>query len=467
MHILLMLAVLTGDVTPQTPRSAIEAKIRGTAAVLQVELLRRENDTEWKEVGHRTLPARERLVRFDNLPAGVYQLRLASPIPTEQLATQFILGDNDVRRTTIVIDPFDVAGVVTLGGTPIGEGSLVLRHREFDWRAGIRLAADGSYRARMWQRGEYTYSVKAAPLVTGYSDTVIFAGTSPMQYSFDLPDGRIAGVVRDAKSGEPVSEAAILLKTSLASSEKSVQTKTDAEGRFAFTGMREARHTVRVVSLGRLEPAPITFQLGRGEPRLKELDVRLEPGRSIPVAVVGTSGEPMRKTMVFAVSDAKLCSRAITDDEGRTSVAVPAGEPATLFVVPSSGAFGVQRVPREHGGGRLKIYMPKPASSLLIKAQTTTGEAMSPFSLLMRYNGEIVPPEVGEELASRLGLQLMSNDLSEVLLQNIPSGSYEFWPYRTEEEAASILAMAYAVAGPIHVQVRTGENKIALKFAKR
>jgi hypothetical protein len=356
--------------------------------------------------------------------------------------------------------------VVTLGGTPIGEGSLVLRHSEFEWRAGIPLAADGSYRARMWQRGEYTYSVKAAPLTTGYSDIVEFVGKSPMRNSFDLPDGRIAGIVRDAKSGAPVQQAAILLKTSFGSREKSVQTKTDAEGRFDFTGMRDARHTVRVVSFGHLEAAPITFELD-DEQRLKELDVGLDPGRSIPIAVMDASGAPVRKTMVFAVSDAKLRSRAMTDDEGRTSVAVPADEAATLFVVPSSGAFGVQRVAREHDGGRLKIYLPSPASSLRIKARTTTGEAMAPFSLLMRFNGEIVPPEVGEELATRRGLQLMTSETSEALLQNIPSGSYEFWPYRTDEEAASILAAASMSAAPIQVHVRSGENKVTVKFAKK
>lgn len=199
----------------------------------------------------------------------------------------------------------------------------------------------------------------------------------------------------------------------------------------------------------------------------KELDVRLEPGRTIPIAAVDAEGEPLRKALVFAVSDAKRCSRAVTDDEGRTNLAVPADEAATLFVVPTSGAFGVQRVAREHDGKRMKIHPPRATSSLLIKALTTDGNAMSPLSLLMRFNGEMVPPVVAEELRHRLGLQLMTGHSNEALLQNIPAGSYELWPYRTEEEVELILDTGYAVAAPIFVNVRTGENKVAVKFAKR
>jgi hypothetical protein len=92
---------------------------------------------------------------------------------------------------------------------------------------------------------------------------------------------------------------------------------------------------------------------------------------------------------------------------------------------------------------------------------------MPPFSLLMRYDGELVPPEVAEALSAMQGLQLMTGSGSEAHLQNIPSGSYEFWPYRTEDEAQSIAASADAHLPPIRVNVRVGENKIVVKFAEK
>jgi hypothetical protein len=92
---------------------------------------------------------------------------------------------------------------------------------------------------------------------------------------------------------------------------------------------------------------------------------------------------------------------------------------------------------------------------------------MPPFSLLMRYDGALVPIEVAEELNTMQGLQLATGENSEALLRNIPSGSYEFWPYRTTEEAEAIVASGEAFAAPILVNVHEGENKIAVKFAAK
>lgn len=147
-------------------------------------------------------------------------------------------------------------------------------------------------------------------------------------------------------------------------------------------------------------------------------------------------------------------------------MAVPPGEQATLFVVPKEGPFAMMRVPR-NDERRLEIYLPSATSSLLIRAQTTEGQMMPPFSLLMRYDGELMPTEVAEELSEMQGLELATGPDSEAHLHNIPSGSYEFWPYRTAAEAESIIAIGSTFLAPIEVDVRTGENKIAVKFASR
>jgi hypothetical protein len=118
-------------------------------------------------------------------------------------------------------------------------------------------------------------------------------------------------------------------------------------------------------------------------------------------------------------------------------------------------------VAREHAGGRLRVDLPPPSSSLLIRARTTTGAEMPRFSLLMRYNGVLIPREAAEELPLSIAAG------GEVHLENIPSGSYEFWPYRTDEEADAIVMTSDDVPAPIRVQVREGKNRIAVKFAAR
>jgi hypothetical protein len=465
MPLLPMLILLAATATtPAAPRAAIEATIRGTNQPLEVELLLRTPSEEWEELEHKSLPAETRSVRFDELAAGVYQIHLRGPAATEQLGTKVVVGASDTRRITINVEPFTLTGRVTFGDTHLGQGVLQLRHRELRWRVRIGLDERGTFRAPFWQRGAFSSEVRGPALPTSFSDTVeIEEGKPAVALNIAVPDGRITGIVRDAKSGDPVAEVLVALQTTLADSEEHVRLTTGPDGKFDFAGTKYGKQTVRIYPPQHLEPEPVAFTIDDTQ-RLRELDVRLDAGRAVAITVIDRENDPVAKAQVFAVSGGKLRSRTTTDEDGRATVALPADDAATLFVVAEEGPFGMLRVPREPAKGRLPLYLPRSTSSLLIRAQTTAGGTMPPFSLLMRYNGELVPPEVAEELASVQGLQLMTGPESEALLRNIPSGSYEFWPYRTEDEAESIMASADALLAPIQVNVKVGENKIAVKF---
>jgi hypothetical protein len=465
MPLLPMLILLAATAT--TPGGAIEATIRGTSQPLEVELLLRNPSDDWDEVEHQSLPASVRRVRFEKLASGIYQIRIRGPVPTEQLGTKIAIGNGDVRRTTITIQPFTVSGRVTFGGTNLGAGVLVLRHPELRWRTAIAINADGTFRVPFWQRGTFTSDVRGPALPTSFNDTVELAeGTANVALNIAIPDGRITGIVRDLKSGAPVPNAVIGLQTDIANGEQHVRLTTGPDGKFDFVGIRYGKHIVRVYPPQHLEPEPVAFTLDDAQ-RLRELDVRVDTGRAVALTVIDRDNDPVANAKVFAVTDGKLRARTTTDEDGRATVAVPAGESATLVVVGEAGPFGMLRVPRDQESGRLQLHLPRSTSSLLIHAQTTTGATMPQFSLLMRYNGVLVPTEVAEELGNIQGVQLVTDPNSDVLLQNIPSGSYEFWPYRTDDEAESIVSSADAVLAPIQVNVKTGENKIAVKFASK
>ncbi|HEX7832582.1 MAG TPA: carboxypeptidase-like regulatory domain-containing protein, partial [Thermoanaerobaculia bacterium] len=416
---------------------------------------------------HQSLPAGERRVRFEGLASGIYQLRLHGSVPTEQLGTKIAIGNGDVRSTTITVQPFTVTGHITFGGTNLGTGALVLRHPELHWRAAIPIGTDGTFRAPFWQRGTFTSDVRSPALPTSFNDTVDLAdGMANVALNIAIPDGRITGIVRDQKTGAPVPNAVIGLQTDIANGEQHVRLLTGPDGKFDFAGIRYGKHTVRVYPPQHLEPEPIAFTLDDSH-RLRELDVRVDAGRAVAFTVIDRDNDPVANAKVFAVTEGKLRARTTTDEDGRATVAVPAGESATLVVIGEEGPFGMLRIPREQEGGRLQLHLPRSTSSLLIRAQTTTGATMPQFSLLMRYNGVLVPTEVAEELANIQGVQLMTDANSDVNLQNIPSGSYEFWPYRTDDEAEAIVSSADAVLAPIQVNVKTGENKIAVKFASK
>lgn len=458
MWFLLMLAMVAGE-----PQGSIEAVIRGSNQPLAVELLRRNDAEDWEEVGHRNLPPRERRARFEGLPSGVYQVRVRGPQVTEQVAAKLALGHGDARRTTIAIEPFTVTGRVTLGGTAAGAGTVTIEHHEFRWRAGIAVAADGTFRAPMWQRGEFLCKVRTPALPNVFTLTASIE--EPARVAIDIPDGRIRGVVCDAKSGAPVAEALVLLQTNTADTEEVLRLTTGPDGAFDFVGIRHGRQKVRVLAPRHLEPDAISFSLDDEAP-LRELDVRVDGGREVAVVVIDRANDPVAGAKVFAVSDSRICARTVTDEDGRADIALPADQPATLFAVSQEGPFAMLRVARDGGRGRLRVVLPGSASSLELRALTTEGRSMPPISLLMRFNGELVPTEIADELAAVQGLRLATGENSEAQLRNIPTGSYEFWPYRTDEEVEAIVA-AGAMFPPIQVDVRSGENKVVVRFASR
>ena len=464
--ILLLTMLAAGAAEAAAPAASIEATIRGTKQPLEVQLLLRDAGDNWKAVAQKSLSAQTRHVRFDGLEAGVYQILVRGPQATEQFSTKIGVGRTDARRTTITIEPFVLSGRVTIGGTELGAGGLLLKHREFHSRLQILLGPDGTFRVPLWQRGTFSYNVRGPALPTDYSFVTELEGPSPGPLDIDIPDGRISGILRDAKNGKPVDGATVTLQTNIDDREEHARLTTDPEGRFDFVGIKHGRQIVRIYAPQHLEPEPIAFELTDAAP-LRELDLRLDPGRSVPIVVIDKEHDPVAHAKVFVVADSKLRARGTTDEDGRASVPVPAGEAATLFVVPEEGPFAMMRVPRDDEKRRLQVYVPSSTSSLLIRAQTTDGKTMPPFSLLMRYNGELVPTEVAEELAEVQGLRLATGAESEAHLRNIPSGSYEFWPYRSEAEAESIVAAGSTLLAPIQVNVRMGENKIAVKFASR
>jgi hypothetical protein len=117
MPLLLILAMLAADATSAAaPAASIEATIRGTTQPLEIQLLLRDAADHWTPIAQKHLLAKMQHVRFDSLEAGVYQILVRGPETSEQLATKVAIGRTDARRITITIEPFILAGRVTLGG---------------------------------------------------------------------------------------------------------------------------------------------------------------------------------------------------------------------------------------------------------------------------------------------------------------------------------------------------------------
>jgi hypothetical protein len=79
----------------------------------------------------------------------------------------------------------------------------------------------------------------------------------------------------------------------------------------------------------------------------------------------------------------------------------------------------------------------------------------------------VLPPAVAVELRRQQGSNLQTDAGGTTRLAHIPTGTYEFWPYRTPEEVEALLVSSIAVEAPITVNVVTGENKATVRFQSR
>jgi hypothetical protein len=462
MLILLLFLTMSAAGTAAAQGSAIEATIHGTDQPLDVVLFVRDGDA-WQQVDRKTLPAAAHFVRFSALKSGVYHVLVRGRSSTEQIATKVVIGDGNTRRAEVVIDPVIVTG--QLPAASGGPGSISLRNQDFEWRGIISVQPDGTFRFPLWQHGTFTYAVRSAAMPNSYSGTIDLEGPSPIRFPIVFPEGRITGIVYDAKSGSPVRGASIALQTNASSEEHHGRAVTDVAGRFHFDRVRLGRQIIRVVSSRHLEANPVVFDLDPAHSQ-REVDVRLDPGRKTSVSVLDPDNHPVANATLLVVANAKRRSRATTDESGSAHVALPEDEMATLFVIPDERAFGVVQVDPA-AKGIVTIHLLPASSSLRIRARTKDGKPMPRFSLLMRYDGVVVPVEVAEELSVVQRMQFVTDENSETDLLKIPPGKYEFWPYRSQEEVESILASSLDAAPPIRVDVHPGENSIVVTFAAR
>ena len=115
-----------------------------------------------------------------------------------------------------VIDAFEEVAVFSTDSTPIDEILRLIGRRMCELldlsRCSVYLRReDGTFQAPFWQYGAFSYRVRTPAMPTAYTAHIELDETTPV--AIDIPDGRIAGTVRDAKSGAAVAGVSVALQT--------------------------------------------------------------------------------------------------------------------------------------------------------------------------------------------------------------------------------------------------------------
>jgi hypothetical protein len=434
----------------------VEVDRQGFTGPLRVAVARRVDEAppEWSTT--QTLAAEQSVVRFDGLTPGLYLVMASGPQPLQRLSAKVNLG-SDGTTLRFVLPRSKVTLSATLAGKPLAGAGILLTHRQLLWHTDVETDGDGRFAGELWEPGTYAASVSRDRTSAPYNVDVALA---PEALTIDVPDRHVSG--RVSVSGRPLAGAIVDLRSENSESTRTVRTLSGPAGEFFFLGVREGPLTLTARAPSYLDSDAVTFEL-RGASAQQSIDVELTRGERRAVRVVDTYGAPIDGATLIASCDGHVKSRAFTNAEGKTNVALPAGTSCAIFVLPKEGSIAVAAV---KGSEPLLIRVREGSSSLRLALQSVAGVPFPDMSLLLRIDGTVVSPAIARLLSSS-GFSLETNEEGKLALEHIPAGTYDFWPYRTTAEGQMLYETATEFAAPISLTVLTGENNATVKFRAR
>lgn len=428
----------------------------GAAVPLDVRIgrIREARAPEWLAV--RQLGTARSDVRFSELQPGAYTVLVAGPAPLQRAAAHTGVAANDTRRVDIAIHPRPLHGRIMLGSAPLDNATVTLRCDDFETSA--KTNAYGMIGGTFWQGGDFAAILDAPRLGAALPLALRIAEGG---FDLHLESRVVRGIVRGT-AGEPVANAAVILRSGDGERVASRRAETDARGAFRIDAVAPGPQSLLAAAPGYLRGEPVTFTLDKGE---QVQNLAVDPGIRRTIAVTGPDGQPLPDAVAVCSSGNTIHSLTWTDALGRAVVAMPRDGSAMLYVVPQGGSIVAQRLTR--GADVVRLQVPASSASLQLDALVTDGKPLANVSLLLRYNGTIIPPQIARVLRDQQQLELVTDDRGRVVLPHVAPGRYEVWPYRSAAEAESLLAAESALTAPIRLDVTPGANRATVRFKPR
>jgi len=397
-------------------------------------------------------------VSFSNLEPGTVRLLIKGSHPFQQRAADVSIKDGD-NDETVSIEESELTLRVDSGGRPEPGAAIILKNLDGRWSGATDADESGSVVEPLWQLGTFTASVRARNSASPMLDHREFSASGKQQWTFHLPIGRIEGVVRDDDNAG-ISDAEVNLTTDDGDVTIALHTKADANGSYAFDGVRAGGQTVSAAADGYLPSDASQFRLVENE-NVRRVDLTLHRGVQSSVEVVDGRGIPLAGAIIVVASANTITGRATSNDEGRASVQLPASGASVLFVLPASGSFAIRRVTAiDRDPPTIRIAVRDPAASLDLKTETTEHQPVRDVHFLVRYDGETIPIDVLMELAQRFAIDFKTGAAGSGTVANLPVGLYELWPFSKAADVQEIIE----APPPLRIAVTPGPNSVTLTF---
>ncbi|HYH08403.1 MAG TPA: carboxypeptidase regulatory-like domain-containing protein [Thermoanaerobaculia bacterium] len=428
--------------------------------VVEVEILHVEKGrVRGRSVARKAV--KEGAVKFEDLAPGDYIVLAKGDQPWERLGEVVHVMQGLIERVRPSIIPFPVAVRARFDGEPLARAEVVLTHKDGHWEEKLALDEAGEASAELWQEGRVTAAVHSTAMTAPWLERRTLSGDDT-ELRLDIPAREINGTVLDARSGEPIANAALRLKvTGDDGTSLTVGAKSDAEGRFRIAPVAYGQHLLKAAAANH-PPVDVAYSFREPEER-RSLTLRLDPAATVRVTVTDPRGTPIpgARAMHFQSFGRRL-GIARTDATGIVEIPVPDDAPSELYVVPRDGSFGFVQLKTDVEEIPLRIS--DASCRIVLRAQSDQHAPIPDLSVVVRYNGRVLPPDVLEALRTMQGARTVSDHRGEIVLERMPAGIYEFWPVGTPAELRA-LASGVGPEAPVRITAAPGENVALLTFA--
>ncbi|HEX8410244.1 MAG TPA: carboxypeptidase regulatory-like domain-containing protein, partial [Thermoanaerobaculia bacterium] len=343
-------------------------------------------------------------VNFENVEPGDYVVVARGNEEWERLGEPVSLVAGGDSRLILRIEPFAVRFRVRHDGTALAGANIVLKQRDVHWQGSLKTDASGEAKAALWQGGRLNATVEAVEAMPYLERRTLLDGVET-DWLLEVPLREITGLVVDARTETVIPGAAVHLSmNSVDGYSLGVSTKADGNGRFRFAPVPYGEHTLKAAAPG-YPPHATTYSFHEPE-QSRDLRLTLERGSKVVLSVLTPRGSPIAGARAIDFLALVKRGTAATDASGTVTVLVSEGEKRDVWIVPRDGSFAWTELRADTR--QAAVHVPAAVSRIVLETKSEANVPIPNVSVVIRFNGRILPFEVVHALATMQGSRTRS-----------------------------------------------------------
>lgn len=400
-------------------------------------------------------------VRFENVEPGQYVVLAKGNEALERHGTGVTVVQGEEVMVHLAITPFTLRVLTKMEGEALPEAEILLTNLQGNWDGPITTDSAGEANVNLWQGGKVKSAVHSAAFSAPHIERRTLPDAEDSEWILDIPAREIAGTVVDSKTEEPIPKAMLSLHIDGQDHYSlGVKTTADANGRFRFSPVPYGKHRLRTAAAN-YSPSEMSYLFLEPEAD-RNITVRLERATTVLITVLDHVGAPIAGARVIQLNGG-IRMQSQTDSFGRLGVPVPEGRAAEVYVIPPDGSFGMATLKSDDKETVIRIA--DGAGRIVVRTETEEHVPIPNISVLIRYNGRILPVDVLDGLASSHGGSARSDSEGRLIFARMPAGLYEFWPAASAAELRTLEAGITSEAR-VKMIVAGGENVAVMTFER-